>query len=113
MARTRRDTWAKRVARWQASGLTAKQFAAKIGVNPRTLSHWKWVLAKDERGASSGRRGRTKRAPVSFTEVVIEPAMTGAATIEIVLRGGQVVRVGSLVDEETLRRVLDVLEARS
>ena len=54
MAKTSREVWAKRVERWEASDLTAKEFAAELGVNPRTLSHWKWMLGKG--GANKQRR---------------------------------------------------------
>jgi hypothetical protein len=86
MARESRETWAKRVERWRDSGLTAAEFAAEVGVNPRTLSYWKWRLGS-KRGRSLGsttakrgskntssRRTRTKKTaalavrPLSFVE---------------------------------------------
>jgi hypothetical protein len=44
--RINRAEWAKRVARWEGSGLTAKEFAAELGINPRSLVFWKWQLGK-------------------------------------------------------------------
>jgi DNA-binding CsgD family transcriptional regulator len=38
--RTARAEWAKRVERWKDSGLTAKEFAAELGINPRSLVFW-------------------------------------------------------------------------
>jgi transposase-like protein len=106
------------VERWQASDLTAKEFAAEIGVNPRTLSHWKWMLGRGGSGSERRRskpNTRTATSPevVSFTELAIEPAETRASSIEIVLDARRVVRVDSGFEAASLARVLDVLEARS
>src|SRR5260221_7307531 len=49
-ARGNREEWAKRVERWRDSGLTTAEFAAELGVNPRTLTYWKWLLGKEARG---------------------------------------------------------------
>jgi DNA-binding transcriptional regulator YiaG len=46
MAKTTSAEWAKRVERWQDSGLTAKEFAAELNVNAGTLSYWKYKLRK-------------------------------------------------------------------
>ncbi len=40
MGRSSRDEWAKRVERWVDSGLTAAEFGAEAGINPRTLTFW-------------------------------------------------------------------------
>jgi hypothetical protein len=37
MDRESRETWAKRVERWRDSGLTAKEYAAELGINVRSL----------------------------------------------------------------------------
>ena len=37
MARATREMWAKRVERWADSELTAKEFAAEVGINAGTL----------------------------------------------------------------------------
>lgn len=117
MAKTSREEWAKRVERWQDSDPTAKEFAAEIGVNPRTLSHWKWMLSKGERPTRrptrrpTKKRGR-KRPAVQFTEVTLGPSLD-ASGIEIVVDSRRVVRVGSQFDDDALRRVLDVVEVRA
>jgi transposase len=46
VARADRAEWAKRVQRWQESGLTAREFAHKMGLRPASLSFWKWRLKK-------------------------------------------------------------------
>src|SRR5262245_24243354 len=115
MARESRDVWAKRVERWKDSGLTAAEFATENGINPRTLTFWKWHLGK-----SAGLdEGPTKRAPArrDFVEVVA-PMATVAATpeaaaepLEIVLAGGLRIRVPVRFDETSLRRVIVTLGA--
>src|SRR5436305_195417 len=35
--RVNREEWAERVERWKDSGLSAKEFGAELGINPRTL----------------------------------------------------------------------------
>jgi hypothetical protein len=100
--------WAARVARWTSSGLSAAAFAARERVNPRTLTYWRWRLRVDGPAAlPTACRG----AP--FVEVVVPPAVRAApAELEIVVPAGYRVRVGEVVVAETLRTVLDVLEAR-
>ena len=54
MDRTSREEWAKRVERWGDSGLTAKEYAAEIGIKAHTLSWWKWRLSSG--APAQGRR---------------------------------------------------------
>ena len=65
MPRTSREEWAKRVERWQDSGLSAQEFCAELGYNPRTLSFYKYDLKKKAahqasevslRGAATGKK---------------------------------------------------------
>ena len=108
MTRETRATWVARVARWTDSGLPAAAFAARERVNPRTLTYWRWRLRTDGAAAlPSPRRTRP------FVEVVVpELPREVSAGLEIVLAGGYRVRVGEAVVADTLRTVLDVLEAR-
>lgn len=118
MARETREVWTKRVERWRDSGLTAKEFAAEIGVNYQTLQHWSWKLGNE--GSSSqgkrrrGRARRTQRVPV--VEVVGTDKASGvseeALRYEVVLASGVTVRVPSHFDDSSLGRLLSVLEAR-
>ena len=47
------------------SGLTAKEFAAEIGVNANTLAGWRWRLRSREDG-DERRRSETRRGPPSL-----------------------------------------------
>ena len=109
MGRDARATWAKRVERWGASGLSAAEFALEIGVNARTLTYWKWKLGKAE--------PRRAAARPEFVEVVA-PATARTSgevsldALEVVLVGGVVIRVPARFDADALRRVVAALEAR-
>lgn len=99
MGRDARATWAKRVERWRASGLSAGEFAAEIGVNARTLAYWKWKLGRPE----SSRRAE-------FVEVMSPArAEAGGEQLEVVLESGVVVRVPARFDADALRRVVAAL----
>lgn len=65
-SRVTREEWAKRVERWRDSGLKCAEFAAEVGVNPRTLTYWKWILGKEarrEKRAWPGQKRHKQRAP--------------------------------------------------
>jgi len=111
MARERREVWAKRVERWKESGLTAAEFAAEMGLNPRTLAHWKWYLGRE-------RASRPQPTPPKFVEVVTptaiatDPAADKTEPLELVLRDGLVVRVPPRFDQAALHRLLVALAGR-
>lgn len=116
------EEWAKRVERWASSGLTAREYAAEIGVNHHTLSYWKYRLARrpaSRRGAAerkgTGKPGAVKRAATAPTFVELEPSAVLVASdpIELVTARREIVRVPVGFDGDTLKRVLDVLESRS
>jgi len=122
MAQGNRALWAKRVERWKDSGLTLKEFASEVGVNPNTLSHWSWRLGRERRTASgskvprrSAKKNPDKKAaasPVEFIEVT-PPVVPADSRFEIELRGGRRVFVPACFETEVLGRLVDVLEARA
>ena len=117
MTRESREVWTKRVERWRASGLSANEFAAELGVNAATLAQWKYRLAAESRAA---RPSETALAPaaLSFVEVNAEaqpvaPERPAAqSTFDLVLLNGITVRVPSQFDAVALRRLVDVMTAR-
>ena len=115
MARETREVWARRVERWQRSRLTAERFAAHEGVNPRTLTFWKWKLGRAER-AAAGRApgGASGEGRVGFVEVLRAATTTAvsAPAFEVMLPEGYRVGVAPGFDGGTLRALLDVLEGR-
>jgi transposase-like protein len=107
-----REVWEPRVRRLRESDLTVAEFAAELGVNPKTLTYWKWRLGKEasEGKATSVAPVRARRAP-RFVEVEPEsttPSST-AERIEVVLDGGLVLRVPHEFEPATLRRVVAAL----
>lgn len=120
--RVSRAEWEKRVQRWQDSGLTAKEFAGELGINPRTLSYWKWQLKHGEKPdsdrASRGRVRRQRRPPAerpaeeatptgSFIEIA---ANTADSRFELELGNGRRLRIPSDFPADALTRLLGVLE---
>src|SRR5579863_3469069 len=88
-----REQWAKRVERWKDSGLSAKQFATETGINARSLTWWRWHLAKGEARPKLQRRRRSStesvviagtptRSMMKFVEV---PASVSREGLEVVL----------------------------
>jgi len=115
MAGASRATWTERIEEWNASGLTAEQFAAEIGVREKTLKWWRAELRRNPQPRALVRRdadaaSKPKRlSALSFVE------MTGAVDgdrLEVVLPSSVRIRVRPGFDVATLARLLDVLEAR-
>jgi len=119
-----REKWAKLVERWQQSGLSTSDFAAQAGVNPRTLSYWRWMLAREQsaeapkRAEPNARRGREanvlatarrRNRAVSFVEVL--PTPVAQSGFELELRSGAKLRLPWDFDAVAVRRLLSILEA--
>ena len=117
MGRESRETWSKRVERWKDSGLTAKEFAAELGINAHSLTWWHWRLSSTRTSATKT-RARTQRmaskvssatpAPLTFVEL---SAAVAVEPLEVVLPSSLRIRVPSGFDAEALRRLLEVLDA--
>src|SRR5258708_3445642 len=110
MGQTSRETWSKRVARWKASGLRAKEFGAKFGIKPKSLEWWKWRLGADakrhRRPVKSAHRRATAISPLTFVEMATRP---GNEPLELVLANGARIRVAPGFDRATLLQLLSVL----
>jgi transposase len=119
MARTSRAEWAKRVERWQDSGLTAKEFAAKLDVSANSLTFWKWKLRKAQPGAAAAsvrdKREKLPRngVPTKFLRLVPTLESEAAtAALELMLPRGITLRVSRNFDEATLLRLVELLGGR-
>ena len=92
------DQWRERIAERERSGLSVKQFCKERGVSEYSFYTWRKRLARKE--------------PVRFALVDREAAGQEAATaLELLLRSGERLRIGSGVDAATLRTVLEALRA--
>ena len=109
---SRREEWAGRVAGWRRSGLTAKQFAASIGVNAGTLTYWAWHLGsrRGERELRRTARRVTSTAPATLIEVV--NSGTRDDRFELRLHSGHHVHIPAGFEAAALKRLLDVLEVQ-
>lgn len=96
--------WRRRVAGWKASGLTLNEYSKQIGVKPKTLAWWKWRLSQLPAEV-------VEATFVEVTDVVVQSSKPRAEEVHVAIAGADVtVPVG--FDEDTLARVLRVLEAR-
>lgn len=92
------------VARWEASGESAVQFASRIGVHARTLCRWRRLLREAKR-----EQGRPALANI----VEVTPARLADNRFEVRLAGGRCVGVPPSFDAPALERLLRVLETVS
>lgn len=99
--------WRGLVDAWARSGLSCKEYAASVGVNPRTLTWWKSKL-KEAGPAASGTFVEVMQQLAAETHVETR-AETGVIELAV---GGTRIYVRGHVESEALTRVLDVLEAR-
>ena len=109
MARETRATWARRVREWKRSGLDAREFGAREGIQPERIWWWSWRL---------GYLRRTQGQRPAFVEVEAPP-VPEVATSPVAMQNALEVAVGQMrvvvptgFDEETLRRLLRVMGER-
>lgn len=105
----RRAEWAKRVRQWRRSGLTARAFAASIGVKSGSLTHWAWRLGREQAERPPARpRPRMAAAPPTFVEVISETL--GETRFELTLGNGRRLHIPARFEAAALERLLAVLE---
>ena len=121
MARTTAAEWSRRVARWERSGLSARAFGEREGIEPRQLSWWKWRLRSGTARSPSSSSSSPTFVPVRV--VRSDPGAdidsridmrerSSAVALEIVAPSGVRIRVLPGFDEATLERVLELVGAR-
>lgn len=102
-----RETWAKRVAEWKASGLSSPEFCAGKDFTAGGLRHWAHRLAHPEE-----RRPRVRLAKVVPTsKAPASPAAAGAPPDLVVELGVARVMVRPGFDRSALAAVLEELFA--
>jgi transposase len=100
--------WRQRLAQWRRSGLTIRRFCERRGLSQPSFYAWRReLLRRDARCAAA-----TTTAPstTTFVPVQVVPAPT-PSPLELVLRGGRILRVPPGFDTDTLRRLLATLDA--
>jgi hypothetical protein len=110
---------ARLLGRWERSGLSAAVFGARIGVSAQTLYGWRCAIRRRSTGAQGEIIARSWRAaPLSFVDLTppreaSRGAVLEGAVVEIVLCGGDVLRIGLGVDETVLRMVIAALRGEA
>ena len=104
---TRREEWAKRVRRWRRSRLTAREFAARAGVNAGTLMYWASRLKKETAGTPRQVVSR-EREPVRLPLVELT-TRARAEYFELDLGVGRRLRIPADFEAAALGRLLAVL----
>jgi len=120
-ARVEREEWAKRVERWRDSGLKTAEFAAELGINPRTLTYWAWTLKREASGKKrvwktktqkppAVRKAPAARAPGGARSPFVEVKSHGSyARFELEVRGRRL-HIPDGFDAQQLRSLLEILE---
>ena len=112
----REHFWRDHVAGWKSSGLSLRLYSEQHGLKAGTLGYWNSRLKAQPVDALTSSAG--PEAAATFLAVhVAEPAVSVSEPrddwIELVLKGGSILRVGRGFDAMTLDRLLDVVERRS
>lgn len=122
------EQWTKRVAQWQASGLSQAEFCRQNDIKLTTFNFWKLRVLKQQPGPGRHRQPRTgaashptaKRKGVRaaskpaarFVPVVVRPDTARSGWwCEIACRNGRVLRLRENLPSETLRELVADLEA--
>jgi hypothetical protein len=118
--RVEREEWAKRVERWRDSGLTAAEFAAELGINPKTLTYWAWTLKREASGRKRVWPSRKPAAARTMAGAGVTTAKAGSAFVELPHHGsparfelevrGRRLHIPSAFDAQQLRALLEILE---
>ena len=108
-----REERRKHVEDQAASGLSVQDYCFAHGLNTRSFCRWRQYLSAAPRG--SVREPAESRAPAlpAFAEVVVTSLEVppAVAEVEVVLRCGHRLRVGPDFHEESLRRLVALLES--
>jgi transposase-like protein len=96
MPQSRGDDWSRLIAEHEASGQSLRAFCEERGIKQNSLYRWRKRLRDNQ--------------PVRFA--LLEPKeeiANGASGLEVILSGGERLRIGKGADAATLRLVLDAL----
>jgi len=109
----REEHWRRVLARQRQSGLTQAGFSNREGIKPTALSWWARELRERDGTPRKGRKTPQPRRPAFVPVRVIEAVPRhSASTLEVVTRGGHVVRLQADFDPAALRRLISALEGQ-
>ena len=106
--------WRRVIGEAARSGISIRRFCQQRKLRESQFYWWQRELEKRQQARAFG-SGNTSKATkdagqATFALVSEDGGEVGSAGIELVLRDGRWLRIGKGVDEETLRRVVGVLE---
>jgi hypothetical protein len=110
----REQFWRRMIAQWQASGLGVRAFCGAHELRQPSFYAWRRTLAQRDRQRPAtppptpASARRSPPAQTDFVPVHVVPV----ATLEVIVRTGQSVRVGVGFDAAHLRAVVAALEAK-
>jgi hypothetical protein len=128
--RRKERTWRQRLARWQKSGLSGRDFCAREGFSEASFYGWRRTLAeRDEQRAGTPQaaarpalprpaRRRSARPPAVPALVPVRllsatlPVVDAGTAIELVLPGGSVLRLRPGFDADSVRELVALLQER-
>ena len=104
--------WRQALVDQQESGLSVRQFCRRKKIAEASFYGWKRELAlRDrERSGSEGHPGNASSPEQAFVPLRVTPAPLLVAGLELLHPSGHVIRIPAGFDDETLRRVLSILE---
>ena len=95
MTETKSEYWSKLIAEQEASGQKARAFCRERGIGEHAFYYW--------------RKRRTENSTVRFAELETKTKAEMPTPLELMLSGGERLRIGVGVDAATLRMVLDAV----
>lgn len=121
MANRQRDVakeraWRRWIGQQRASGLSVRAFCAREQLSEPSFYAWRRTLAQRKTDRKPTRTTRLPTVPPAFVSLTPPAPLTAglfqpAAAVELVHRGGHVLRIGSSCDAQTLSTVLSALSA--
>jgi len=106
--------WRQHLRRWRSSGLGVRAYCRAERLSEPSFYAWRRLLtARRQPAETATRTCRTLSATPAFVPVRLIDEPSPSAALEVVVRGGRVVRVTPGFRGETLREVVAVLEGLS
>lgn len=101
--------WQKVIQEAARSGVSIREFCRQRRLNEHQFYWWRHRLSQVRQQQAVGQAAKPKNGPARFALVSEEPGNMEAG-IELLLEGGQRLRIRKGVDEATLRAVLQAME---
>ena len=97
--------WRGTIRKWRKSGLSTRQFCKSQNLSESSFYFWRKKSANTKLADTSKRKGK---ATSGFIEVSIPDG--NPFTLELVLTSGNILKIGSSVDNNILKNVLSAMK---